>query len=251
MPAKLAGGQAQGGPGRLRGRGGAHLAPLGLLDHVAARAGPGRARGAPATSRWPTATPCRPRVAEDIGDAELGGLIVQRGATHHPLLDRPRGRGPGRDRLLAGGGGREAPRPGAGVLRQAPRPLRGQVHRRLAGLLDRRRVRVGAQGRQGREADPDRLPDRRARHRAVRADAGRGGRARRGLDPRVRPGHAVRGPGAARRRLRAVRPRRARAPRWPTSRTGARPRSTTSRPSGSRWAATRSCPGCRSTWAAG
>ena len=33
--------------GGLRGRAGAHLAPLGLLDHVAARPGPGRARGAP------------------------------------------------------------------------------------------------------------------------------------------------------------------------------------------------------------
>ena len=51
--------------------------------------------------------------------------------------------------------------------------------------------------------------------------------------------------------FRAVRPPGRRVPRWPTSRTGARPRCTTSRPSGSRWPATRSCRGCRSTWAAG
>ena len=58
-------------------------------------------------------------------------------------------------------------------------------------------------------------------------------------DPRVLPGARLRGPGAARRRLRAVRAARARRSTWPTTRTGAAARSTTSPRAESRSGATR------------
>ncbi len=124
---------------------------------------------------------------------------------HHPRLGRPgRGRA-GRDRQPLEQAAEEHSGAGAGVVHAPPLPRGGQVLRRQRGVLDRRRVRARAQGRARGAPDPDRLPDRRARHRAVRAHPGGGGRARRVPDPRVLPRHAHRRPGAARRRLRAVR----------------------------------------------
>ena len=67
---------------------------------------------------------------------------------------------------------------------------------------------------------------------------------------RVLPGARLRGPGAARRRLRALRAGPARRSGSRTSRTGARARCTTSPPSASRSRATPTAAGCRSTSAA-
>ena len=224
----------------LRGVRGAHLAPLRLLDHEPPQPRRGRARAAPL--RGPRRRDSR-IVQEHLGDEEHAALIVQRGASvvHTDVSD---------DRIIV--------MPLEQAVEEHPDLVEEWFAKRLpydegkfpagnAALLDRRRVRARAQGREDREADPGGLADRRAGHGPVGAHPRGGGRARRVQDPRVLPRARLRGPGAPRRAPSSCTPARAR--RWtsPTTRTGAPARCTTCRSGGSRSRATRASSGCRST----
>ena len=126
------------------------------------------------------------------------------------------------------------------VLRQAPPPRRGQVRRRHRRVLDRRRVRPRAR-RTSQIEKPiqvvwliDEPGTAQWAHTLVVV-----GEHAEVQDPRVLPRARLRGPGAARGRLRALRAARRAGATSPTTRTGAAARCTTSRPGASRSAATR------------
>ena len=204
-----------------------------------ARASGPRACASSSSTRWrPSATTrstsCRRSCGEHLGDEEHAGLIVQRGASViFAHCDDPSVTVTSLEQAVE-----ETPElvePWLGT--QAAR-RRGQVRRRQRGLLDRRRVHPRPEEHPAREADPGRLPDRRARHGAVRAHPGGDRRARRV------PASASTASGPTSRARRCTPAPSsctpARAPRWtwPTTRTGAAARSTTSRSSGWRSRAT-------------
>ena len=140
-----------------------------------------------------------------IGEpSELGGLIVQRGASTVLTWIDPEVAAQGVVLSSLERGGHRAPRARGALVHEASERGRRQVRRGHRGVLDRRRVRVGPERRESREAAPDRLPDRRTRGRAVRAHPRRGRRAGRVPHPRVRPRARLRGPGPALRCVRAL-----------------------------------------------
>ena len=136
---------------------------------------PRRARAAPLRAAVERAAAER---RDASATSELGGLIVQRGAsTVHTDVDADDR--PGRDRPLEQAV-EEHPELVQRVLRQAPRPRRGQVpaaHARRSGPA----ACSSTCPKDVKVEKPIQIvyADRRARHRAVRAHAGRGRRARR------------------------------------------------------------------------
>ena len=215
------------------------LAPLRLLDHDAAQ---------PATS-----TTLEPRHYEPV-DCELPEIVREHlGDEEHAGADRPARREHGATPTSTRRAGmivmlaRAAPSRStrswcSEYFGKRPRPTTRASSRRAPPRSGRAaRSSTSPKNVQVEQADPGRLADRRARHRAVRAHARGRRRARRVQDPRVLPRPRLRGPGAPRRRLRALRAARRSGAAWPTTRTGARARSTTSPPSAWRSRATRAC----------